>query len=150
MLIKTHLAIIIFALLFFLPAIEYKFIFVTIAIIATFIPDIDNGFSTLGKKPFFKPLQFFTKHRGIIHSFTFCIIVTGLFLLFFPIGALGFFLAYSLHLFADSFTVDGIQPFWPWKKKVSGEIRVGRIAETSIFVFFILADLLLFLYRFVV
>ena len=63
---------------------------------------------------------------------------------FFPILALGFFLGYGLHLFADSFTRDGIRPFYPFKKKTSGRLRTGSKLEASVLVIFIIASSLLF------
>ena len=61
--------------------------------------------------------------------------------------AFGFFIGYGLHLFVDSFTIDGIQPFYPAKRKISGKLRVGRITETGIFVFFVFADVVLLIIR---
>ena len=144
MLIRTHLAIAIFFILLFLNSVEHQMVFVIVTLIATFIPDIDSRFSKLGRKKLARILQFFTKHRGIIHSFTFLILITLGFALFLPIVALPFFLGYSLHLLADSFTLDGIDPFYPWKKKTKGFITTGGKVEVMILVLFILGDLLLF------
>ena len=125
--------------------VEQKFVFVVVALIATFIPDIDSRFSTLGHRYFARILQFFTKHRGVIHSFSFLFLITFLLVLFFPVLALGFFLGYGLHLFADSFTKEGIEPFYPWKRKSRGFVSTGSKTETGIFVFFLILDLFLFL-----
>lgn len=144
MLMRTHLAITIFFILLLIGIVEHKVYFVVIALIATLVPDIDSRFSKLGRKKTFRILQFFINHRGFLHSFTFLILITLFFTLFIPIMALPFFLGYGLHLFADSFSVDGIRPFYPYKKTSSGKIRVGRKTETSVFVVFILADLFLF------
>jgi len=143
MLIKTHLSITLFFVLLFLSAVEQKFIFVVIALIATFIPDIDSRFSKFGRPKIARLLQFFTRHRGVIHSFTFLILITFFLVLFFPVIALPFFLGYGLHLFADSFTVDGITPFYPLRAKSKGIIRTGGKSEVSVLVFFIIADLFL-------
>ena len=147
MLIRTHLSITLFFILLFISNVEHKFVFVIVALISTFIPDIDSRFSTLGKKKALRILQFFIKHRGILHSFTFLFILTLFFVLFFPVIALGFFLGYGLHLLADSFTVEGIKPFYPYKKKSSGRIRTGGKSETSLLVFFVIADLGLLIWR---
>ena len=143
MLIKTHLSITLFFVLIFLSKIEHKFWFVTIALIATFIPDIDSRYSALGRKKINRVLQFFTKHRGIIHSFTFLILITLVLLRFVPVLALGFFLGYGLHLLADSFTKDGITPFYPWKKKSCGIIKTGGKLETGILIGFSVVDFVL-------
>ena len=147
MLIRTHLSITLFFILLLISSIEHKLVFVMVALISTFIPDIDSRFSTLGKKKMLRILQFFIKHRGIIHSFTFLFIITLFFVLFFPIIALGFFLGYGLHLLADSFTIEGIKPFYPYNKKSSGRIRTGGKSETSLLVFFVIADLGLLIWR---
>ena len=74
-------------------------------------------------------------------------LITIFFVLFFPILAFGFFLGYGLHLFVDSFTIRGIKPFYPLKKKCSGKIKTGGRIEVSLFVFFLLADLFLLFFR---
>ncbi len=117
MLIKTHLSITIFFILFFINSVEHKLVFVVVALIATYLPDVDSRYSTLGRKKINRILQWFTKHRGMIHSFSFLLTITLFLVLFVPVVALGFFLGYGLHLFADSFTKDGIKPFYPWKKR---------------------------------
>jgi len=137
---KTHLAIVVFSILFLIEHVTYKFAFVVVALLATFIPDIDSGFSTLGKWNIFRPIQFFTKHRGVIHSFTLCVIFSVALALYLPIYALPFFLGYSIHLFADSFTVEGIRPFWPLKRMSQGPLHVGGTLENVLFVGFCIVD----------
>lgn len=144
MLIRTHLAITICAILIFISSVEHKLIFVLVMLIATFIPDIDSKFSTFGKKKTFRLLQFFIKHRGIMHSFTFLMLISFFLVLFFPIIALPFFLGYGLHLFADSFTIRGIKPFYPYKKISSWKIKTSKKSEVIVFVFFVLVDVGLF------
>lgn len=144
MLIRTHLAITVLAILLFIPHISAKILFVIVALATTFLPDIDNAFSTLGQHKIFRFLQFFTKHRGLLHSFTFCIIVSVLFALFIPSITFAFFLAYALHLFADSFTIIGIVPFWPLKGKSAWKVKTGGRIEVTIFVFFVVLDFLVF------
>jgi inner membrane protein len=141
MLIRTHIAIVIFFILFFVPLVENQAVFVLITLVATFLPDVDSRFSKLGQRKIFRPLQFFVKHRDFFHSFTFLFLITLFFALFWPIAALPFFLGYGIHLLADSFTVEGIKPFYPYRKTSSWRVRTGRRLETSLFVFFVLADL---------
>jgi len=144
MLIRTHLAIAVFAILLLLSHVSNKLLFVIVVLIATFIPDIDSGFSTLGSRGIFKFLQVFTKHRGIIHSFTFCILISIILAFFFPAVAFAFFLGYAVHLFADSFTKEGITPFWPYSRMSSGYFKTGGRVETSVFLAFIFLDMILF------
>ncbi len=147
MLVRTHLAIGIFGILLLLPFVEGKLIFIIVTLIATLLPDIDSAYSTLGQKKMFMFLQFFVKHRGILHSFTFLTLLTIIFLLFLPQIALGFFLGYSVHLFVDSFTKDGIVLFYPFKAKSSWKIKTGGKMETVVLVIFLMVDILLILVR---
>lgn len=147
MLAKTHLLITLFFVLLFIYSVQYKFAFVLFAFLSTLIPDIDARLSKFKTRKALRISQFFIKHRGFIHSFTFLFIVTLFFALFFPVIAFPFFLGYGLHLFADSFTIQGIKPFYPLKKISSWKIKTGGKFELFIFVFFILADLLLLVIR---
>lgn len=142
---RTHLAFSVLFLLLFLPHIESRFIFSIFVLIATFLPDIDSGFSTVGNNIFGKFLRFFVKHRGFIHSITFCVVLSVLLTLIFPPAALGFFLGYSLHLFLDSFTQEGIMPFWPLRNKSYWKIKTGGRVEDGLFLGFILADIMVLL-----
>lgn len=150
MLIRTHLAAAVFAIVLFLPYINGligKVIFAIVLLVATFIPDIDTGFSTLGKMKGFRFLQFFVRHRGWIHSFLPAVVLALVFTIVFPVLTLPFFLGYSLHIFLDSFTMDGVMPFWPYKKASRGFLKTGSYIETVIFIFFILGDIGLGIYR---
>lgn len=149
MLIKTHIAITVFGILLLLLSVEHKIIFIIVALFATFLPDIDSRYSVMGKKKLNRILQFFTKHRGITHSFVFLIAVTLILLYLLPVVALGFFLGYGLHLFADAFTKNGITPFHPFsKKKSEGFISTGRKFEKFTFIIFIILDVILFWIKF--
>lgn len=143
MLIRTHLAVSILAIVLMLSYVTNKTVFIAVFLIATFIPDIDTAYSKLGKYKIFRPLQFFVEHRGIIHSFTFLILVTIAFAFIFPIAALPFFTGYSLHLIMDSFTIEGIKPFYPWSRTISGKIKTG--GKTEFILFIILIILIIFL-----
>lgn len=147
MLVKTHFVITLFFVLLFIYSVQYKFAFVFVAFLACLIPDIDAGLSKFRTRKTLRISRFFIKHRGFIHSFTFLFIVTLFFVLFFSIVAFPFFLGYGLHLFVDSFTIQGIKPFYPLKKISSWKIKTGGKFELFIFVFFILIDLLLLVIR---
>lgn len=143
MLIRTHLLITFFFVLILFSSVENKVVFVAVALIATFIPDIDTKFSKLGKKKVFRPLQFFVNHRGFLHSFVFLGLISLVFYLFLPIVMLGFALGYGLHLLADGFTIQGIKPFYPFKRRLCWRIKTGGKLEVIIFVGFLIADLFL-------
>lgn len=143
MMFRTHLTLGILFIILFLPKVESKFLFIAVALIATLLPDIDQGYSKVGHKKVFRPLQFFVRHRGMMHSFTFCFLV-ALVLAYFPFTvqwALPFFLGYGIHLFADAFTLEGIRPFWPYSGVSKGFLKTGSYAETSLFVVFVLLDI---------
>lgn len=140
MLIRTHLAITLLFVLALFSKVEHQIIFVIVALVATFIPDIDSRYSTIGKNKINRIFQFFTKHRGIIHSFTFLFLLTLVFLFFIPVIAFPFFLGYSLHLLADSFTIEGIQPFYPIKAKSHGVLETGGRTEFFICIALIIID----------
>lgn len=144
MLFKTHIVISIFFILLFILSVEHKIAFVLTALLATLIPDVDSRFSIIGRKKVFRILQFFVKHRGIFHSFSFLSVITLFFVLFLPVLAFPFFLGYGLHLLIDSFSVKGIMPFYPYRKTLSGRIRDGGKAEVLIFVLFIFLDIVIF------
>jgi inner membrane protein len=147
MLLRTHFAISIFAILLLINSIEGKLLFVLATLIFTAVPDVDTSNSKLGKMKIFRPLQFFVKHRELFHSYRFLILLSLVFLFLVPKLVLPFFLAYSLHIFADSFTKQGIVLFYPFKKKLRGSIKSGGKVEVSVFVFFVLIDVLLFLVK---
>lgn len=146
--IKTHLALTILFIILLFSRVGNGIVFSAVALAATFIPDVDTKFSSLGKKKIFRPFQMFMKHRGIFHSFTFLLVLTLIFALFVPIIALPFFLGYGMHVFLDSFTADGIAPFYPYKKRIYGSIRNGSKSENFVFISFILVDLAILLFRF--
>ncbi len=143
MLLRTHLAFGILMIILFLNYVNDKLIFIGMILLATVLPDLDSGFSSWGRHLIFRPLQFFVKHRGIIHSFTFGVLVSVVLAVFWPVVSLGFFLGYSVHLICDSFTKEGIQPFWPLRVRSKGFISTGGRIEDSLFVFLVLFDAVL-------
>lgn len=143
MLMKTHLAIAAAAALLLIGAVNNKIAFFMVVMVVTLIPDIDISNSYLGKKWYFRPLQFFVKHRGIIHSLTLCVVLAFIISLILPSLALPFYVGYGVHLFLDSLTVEGVRPFWPLKGQIGGKIRVGGRVEDTIFVVFLIIDFIL-------
>jgi len=147
MLVKTHLVIALFFILLLVPFVNNPIIFGVVFLVATVLPDIDSRFSFVGQRKIARVLQFFTKHRGIIHSFTFLFIVTFFLVLFFPIASLGFFMGYAIHLFVDSFTKDGVVPFYPLKKKSRGVFASGGKVESGVFAVFVILNLAVLIVR---
>ncbi|MEK6926851.1 MAG: metal-dependent hydrolase [Nanoarchaeota archaeon] len=149
MLMKTHLAFGMIGFLILLPEVSHKLIFFFGVLVATLLPDIDSYNSYLGNRWYLRPFQWATKHRGALHSFTFCILVSIGFAFFIPILALPFFLGYSIHLFSDSFTHEGIRPFWPLKDECTGKIKVGGTIEQGLFYGALLVCVILFIRFFI-
>ena len=146
---RTHLAIGLAFALLFLPHVNDKISFFLIAVSSSLIPDIDSPTSYLGRHKIFRPLQWLSRHRGIFHSFTICVALSIVFSFYIPVLALPFFLGYSSHLVADSFTLEGITPFWPWAKTSEGVIRTGSRLEKPVFIAFLIVDAIFFLRLFV-
>ncbi|MGV8152390.1 MAG: metal-dependent hydrolase [Candidatus Nanoarchaeia archaeon] len=133
MLLRTHLAFSILIILILMPYADNKIIFIAFALLSTLIPDIDTAFSSIGNKAYARIVQVFVKHRGLIHSLTMAIILSLAIAILFPLASLGFFVGYSSHVILDSFTKDGIQPFWPIKSQSRGFIKTGGKIEDSLF-----------------
>ena len=145
MLLKTHFVISLFIVLLIILFSEFfqetsffdKTIFICVALVATLLPDIDSKSSKVGRNIFSRIIQFFTRHRGMLHSLNFCIFVSFLLFLFIPLIAPGFLTGYSLHLIADGLTEMGILLFWPSKKLVlRGFIKTGKNFEKFLFFLF--------------
>lgn len=143
MLFRTHFAIALFFVLIFFQYIENPIIFLPVVLFATIIPDIDTRFSKIGKHKIFRIFNFFVKHRGITHSFTFLAIISASIFLSFKEILLPFALAYSLHLLLDSMTIAGISPLYPLKFRIRGKIKTGGFIEMILFVSFLLIDMFL-------
>ena len=147
MLFKTHLIVPIVLILLFLNKIPNLLIFIPIFLFASILPDIDNKFSKLGKKKISRIFNFFMKHRGILHSFTFVFIIGILLFFYFREIFYPFVLGYSVHLILDCFTKTGVRIFYPLKFKIKGFVRTGGIFEKIIFIFLFLLCLFLVFYR---
>ena len=146
MLLKTHLLVGLFFALLLLPS-ENKLTFILIVLLASIIPDIDSRGSIIGKKKTFRILQFFVKHRGIIHSLTFLLIASLIFWFTFPWIVLPFVLGFGSHLLMDGLTKQGVKLFYPINIKMKGFVRVGGRLETAVFVLFLVVDLVLIFER---
>ncbi len=139
MLNRTHLAIGTFFMLFFLSRVVHVWTYVIVFLIATLLPNADRFIS-------FRSVKvggIRSRKRGFFHSFTFCFIVAFLLAWFFPVTAFPFFLGYGVHLIVDSWTVEGIFPFWPLKYSSKGSVRTGGTVENILFYSFVIADFVL-------
>jgi len=156
MLLRTHIAISllgILALFSLFPEFLEWSIFVAAVLLGGIFPDIDCETSKLGRRGIFRPFQFFMKHRGFFHSFTFVFILAVLGWIFLEsfreeivFGVAG---GYGLHLIADSFTKKGVRPFVPFSKiRFKGKIRSGGKKEIVIFSVIVGIDIILIILDF--
>ncbi len=140
---KTHLAIGVLFMIIFLQNVFNIGIFVSVFIISTLLPNLDQFGSSkrAGNMMVWKPIKHVLKPRGFLHSFTFCLIITFVFTWYLPIFAFPFFLGYSIHLLADAWTVEGIKPFWPLNNIAKGRVQTGGSLEETIFFIFVILDI---------
>ncbi|MBS3089750.1 metal-dependent hydrolase [Candidatus Pacearchaeota archaeon] len=134
MMMRTHLALGALAGVILLPYVTHKISFIPIILLASLLPDIDSMHSYLGKYWIFRPMQWFVKHRGMLHSLTFCLLVSFIFAAFSPFLVLPFFIGYGLHLFSDSLTIEGIQIWWPKGRVARGNMLTGGRVEKILFI----------------
>ena len=71
----THLSAGIFAALVLFSFVHNPFLFGLIVVVSSLLPDIDSPTSKLGRNNFSKTLAAFFKHRGVIHSVFFMLLV---------------------------------------------------------------------------
>ncbi|MEI6731477.1 MAG: metal-dependent hydrolase [archaeon] len=148
MLSRTHIAFAVMFILLFFNSVHSKFIFVVVVLFSSLLPDLDSMHSKLGNRWFLRPLQWFVKHRGMLHSLTFSVIIALLLDFFLPVLAFPFFLGYASHILLDSFTIEGIRPFWPLKAEVKGWLKTDGTSEKLTFVVLVIVNVLLLAYIF--
>jgi len=113
-------------------------------ILGTIIVDIDSKKSRVGRHYIFRPLQFFIKHRGIMHTLIIAILLTLIISIFDIYFAFAFFIGYAGHLFLDALTVNGIMLFYPLtKKKIKFKITTNGIFEKIFFIILLITNILL-------
>ena len=112
-------------------------------LLATAFVDIDVGNSSFGNRWYFRPLQWMTKHRGVLHSLVFALVLSLILGSVSLWAGFGFFVGYISHLFLDCFTKSGIGLFWPFKWRVRGFVKSGGIVEQVVFVLLLLGDVAL-------
>ena len=109
-------------------------------LLATAFVDIDAWNSKFGNRWFFRPLQFFLKHRGVLHSLVFGLLLSLILGSVSLWGGFGFFVGYVSHLFLDCWTRSGVVLFWPFRYRVRGFVKSGGIVEQVVFVLLLLGD----------
>lgn len=85
--------------------------FIVGGIIGAYLPDSDHHAAPAGR---LLPLHILFKHRTIVHSIFFMVLITGLCCFINNRFAAGIGLGYGLHLLFDNFTPSGEKYlFWP-------------------------------------
>lgn len=142
MLFRTHIvfSLMIYFLLSYI--LEMPFWVLGFVLFATVFVDIDIKNSKFGNHWYFRPLQWTTKHRGVIHSL-FAAVLLSLVIGSFNLWAgFGFFVGYLSHLFLDCWTKSGMRLFWPLRWKIKGFVKSGSWVEDIIFVLLLLGSII--------
>ncbi len=136
MLFKTHIA---FALLISLYFFHYfttpPILSILIILFASLIPDLDTINSKISKiNPLRKLTKYIFKHRGMLHSLFTPILIYLIIYIIHKEIALLIAIGYTSHLFLDSFTKQGIKPFYPLTNlKFKGNTTTNSIIEKLLF-----------------
>jgi len=141
MLFRTHIVFsltVFFLLSYYIMMPWYVLIFV---LLATAFVDIDIKNSRAGNRWYLRPLQFFTKHRGVLHSLVFALLLSLIIASISQWAGFGFFVGYVSHLFLDCLTRSGVKLFWPLGFKIKGFVKSGGIVEQVVFVLLLLGDI---------
>jgi len=141
MLFRTH---ILFSLaVYFVVAhfIEMPFFVLVFVLLAAAFVDIDAHGSIFGNRWYFRPLQWLTRHRGIVHSLIFALLLSLVIASVSQWAGFGFFVGYISHLFLDCWTKSGVKLLWPLGWKIKGPLKSGSWAEDVIFVLLFLGNI---------
>jgi len=140
MLFYTHLLFSVLIGLYLLPYFNFnKIIFISLIAFFSLVLDIDKANSKLGKKLGLISIliNFIFGHRKLFHSLLF--IVAGyLILSFSSLLAISFLIGTLSHLILDSFTKEGVRPFYPLKFHIRNYIKTGSIIEIILAIIFLL------------
>lgn len=148
MMYRTHLAFAFLVSLFTIKLFPNSniYLFTSLTLLGSLLPDLDHPRSKLGKKiPFFsKTVSVAFGHRGIFHSLFFTVLVAYLASLFLPqylVGAI--FFGYLSHLVADSFTKMGVNYLHPFATlHIRGFIETGKTGELILFAILVTSSIL--------
>jgi len=148
MLFRSHVAFGAFLYLVLYPFVEGKWWFLLGVVVGSLIVDLDSPKSRVGGYFIFRPFQFLTKHRGMMHSLFFGFVVMVIIAIFQAWVAFGFIVGFLGHLLLDSFTRRKIAFFWPlFKGRYGlGLFKSGGLLEMVIFVLFLIIDIGLLIY----
>jgi len=141
MLFRTHIVFslaVYFLLSYYIAMPWYVLIFV---LLATAFVDIDLKNSRAGNHWYLRPFQWFTKHRGLLHSLILAVLLSLILGSVNVWAGFGFFVGYVSHLFLDCLTKSGVRLFWPLPWKIKGFVKSGGIVEQVVFVLLLLGNI---------
>src|SRR3989338_3758403 len=146
MMYKTHILISLLVgyIVSLLIDISNVYNFLLFCLLGGLLPDIDHSKSYLGNKSM--GLSYVISkifgHRGFFHSIFPPVILYLVFdWLNYPLVALGLFVGYFSHLFADALTEHGVNFLYPVTKfKLEGFVNVGGLGEYILFLILLIVD----------
>ena len=104
MLFRTHFLFGVFLFLVMYNLVEVWWLFLIGLLFGVLIVDLDSKKSKVGNYFVFRPLQFFVKHRGFMHSLLFGFLLMVVFSMFSVNVAFGLIVGFLSHLFLDCLT----------------------------------------------
>jgi inner membrane protein len=123
--------------------VEMPFFVLGFVLLGSVFVDVDSYKSRAGNRWWVRPLQWMTRHRGILHSLVGAVVLSLVVGVFSRWAGFGFFVGYVSHLVLDCFTRMGVGLFWPFSFKVRGFVRSGSWMEDVLFVLLLGVDVLL-------
>lgn len=151
MIARTHLAFgfliaLLISPLIHVSSITNKLIFISLTLISSILPDIDQPNSKISRNiPIISQIvSILSKHRGIFHSlFIAFLISAAIFFLISPLFGIAILIGYLSHLLIDGFTKTGVNFLHPFGHlHLSGFIETGTYSETVVFILIIAAIIL--------
>jgi inner membrane protein len=127
-----------FLLSYFISMPFYVLIFV---LLSTVFVDVDSKRSWFGNRWYFRPLQWMTRHRGVLHGLFSGVLLSLIIGVVSRWAGFGFLVGYISHLGLDCFTKSGVALFWPIGFKIKGFVKSGGIVEDVIFVLLLLGNI---------
>jgi len=142
----THVAFATFVALIFIAVFKQPdaYFFVSVAFIASLLPDIDIATSFAGRRAKFIGKIF--EHRGFFHTIYAAILFSVVsWKIINQSAGLAVFIGYTSHIALDSMTKAGVKPFAPASKLTfRGHAITGGMFDTLLLGTFIVADIFLF------
>ncbi len=109
--------------------VRHRLLFISLAFIFSFLPDIDKPHSKISFFPVSNILNFMFGHRKIFHSLFFIFPIYILLSLFSQLLAFAFLVGTASHLLLDAMTKKGISPLYPFRLRLHGFIETNSILE---------------------